>query len=287
MWGAAGQGRLSYKWLPGPLAAFKHRPPKSRILNILSAQLVVGVGAVDWVLSALEQFWVGWEPSVRCLCPLLCSHASVGLVLFQAILCSSPLKALKYWQMVPQATWAHEGPEVSAWPLVPPALRGLLILGGICNPSQGRMTPWSCQWYRRPSWRPLSHHLSQEGPAPGKPFCQRVLASAHKLVVCWLAAVLAPLQAFGTISLLSLSSEFSGESCTDIYFPSLSRKSSNVFRAGLAGPRIPSCVLKASLLFPHKIPALAQSEEVVSVDLVTSGPPGSSSVPGACFTVAR
>lgn len=48
-----------------------------------------------------------------------------------------------------------------------------------------------------------------------------------------------------------------------------------MFRAGLLCPEVPSCVLKASLLFPHEIRALAQSEEVVNLVLVTGAPLGS------------
>lgn len=57
---------------------------------------------MGWVMSALELFWLSWEPNLWSFCPFLYSCASVGLDLFQAIWCSYPLKALKYRQI-----WYH------------------------------------------------------------------------------------------------------------------------------------------------------------------------------------
>lgn len=59
-----------------------------------------------------------------------------------------------------------------------------------------------------------------------------------------------------------------------------------MFRARLLCPEVPSCVLKASLLFPHEIRALAQPEEVVNLVLVTVEPPLGSWMASAHMVVA-
>ena len=59
-----------------------------------------------------------------------------------------------------------------------------------------------------------------------------------------------------------------------------------MFRAGLLSPEGRSCVLNATLLLPYEIRALAQSKEVVNLDLGLRRPLGSW-MASACIAVAR
>lgn len=141
--------------------------------------------------------------------------------------------------------------KLSSFPLVPPILHGFYFLRGICNPRQRRMRPWSCQGCKRPSWGPLSHPLSRKA-SPGSVILQVWFGLRTQADCLDLGLPCCFCRPFEPSSVMSLSPEFCEESRTNIYLPSLSKKSNNMFRAGLLSPEVPSCVLKASFLFCMK-----------------------------------
>ena len=151
------------------------------------------------MLSALELFWLGWQPNLRCFCLFLCSSANMELPLSQAIWCSCSLKALNYKQMVSWLPGLLRDCQFSTFPLVLPLCMAYIF----CNPKQGRMIPWSCQYAKGPHGAPCPT-TSAERPALGKSFCGHSLASAHKLIVFFTCSCLGSPVAFWTMSVISL-----------------------------------------------------------------------------------